>query len=227
MSSVPTTPTPVPERRLDLFAPKFIPRSLQNINSFTAAQTFIQPKPAYIDFDEYAQTFLPAPIIHSCPSTLLLRTVQIPRYTLTIVPIPGPQIPLKHVNMQNYAAHFYNLLIEERRALAEDLKQYNLYEVPVRSTPTATDFDLYRIDVPGLREYIPPVIPSIFVGDALAIRAVYSIQGYFDGYEYIGYISGINRREVPSVFAKLTVGIPRCSPSRSDSDVIERTICTN
>jgi hypothetical protein len=199
-SSAPTTPASLQERKLDLFAPKFIPRSLQNINSFPAIQTFSQPKPAYIDFDEYARTFLPAPLIHSTPSTLLLKTVEAPRYTLIIV--PRPQIPLQHLNMQNYAAHFYNVLIEERRALAEDLKQYNLYEVPVRSTPTATDRDIYRIDVPGLREYLPPVIPSIFVGDALAIRAVYPVQEYFDGYEYLGYISGINRREVPSVIAK-------------------------
>jgi hypothetical protein len=105
--------------------------------------------------------------------------------------------------MQNYAAHFYNTLIEERGALAEDLRQYNLYEVPVHSTPTATHPDLYRIGVTGLREYLPPVIPSIFVGDTLAIRAVYPVEGDFDGYEYLGYISSINRREVPNVHCRV------------------------
>jgi hypothetical protein len=99
------------------------------------------------------------------------------------------------LEIANYAAHFYNELIDERQALAEDLEQYNLYEVPLTPILWPTGLFAYRINVPGLREYLPPIIPSIFVGDTIVIRAVYPAQNYFDGDECVAYICGIDREE--------------------------------
>ena len=94
--------------------------------------------------------------------------------------------------MRNYTQHFRNALIEERRALAEEFKQYNLFETELETTPY-DGLVMYKLNVPGLREYIP----AIFVGDTLIIRAIRAptspLFGPFDGYEYVGYIWAIER----------------------------------
>ena len=113
-------------------------------------------------------------------------------------PILGPQIPPQQMNNRNYAIRLRNLLVEERKSLALDFKQYNLFEIALH--PLA--HDLYRIDVPGLRE---DNTPAIFVGDSLSVRAIrakfakfstYGTVKYFDGTEYIAYISAIDRLNV-------------------------------
>lgn len=107
-------------------------------------------------------------------------------------PILGPQIPSQQTNIRNYAVRFRNLLVEERKSLALDFKQYNLFEIALQPLGN----DIYRIDVPGLRE---DNTPAIFVGDSLSVRAVratYETVRYFDGTEYIAYISAIDRLNV-------------------------------
>ena len=110
----------------------------------------------------------------------------------------GAQIPFQHLGEKNYSSHFRNALIEERRAIAEEWKQYNLYEV--RLEPYGIENrqrDMYKLNVPGLREYIP----NIFVGDSLIIRTIrvsYSGVKLWDNCEYIAYISAIDRMKVHS-----------------------------
>jgi len=175
----------------DLYAQKFVPRWLQQVNSLPALHTFFSPSPAYIDFEEYAQTFLPKPLYTASPSTVFLATIQSARYALDVTPL-GPQVPLHKLDMRNYAQHFRNALIEERSALAEEFRQYNLFETELETTPYG-GMVMYKLKVPGLREYIP----AIFVGDTLIIRAIRApmspLFGPFDGYEYVGYIWAIDR----------------------------------
>jgi hypothetical protein len=180
----------------DLYAQKFVPQWLQQVNSLPAFHTFFAPSPAYIDFEEYAQTFLPKPLYASSPSTVFLATIQSARYALAVTPL-GPQVPIQKLDIRNYAQHFRNALIEERSALAEEFKQYNLFETELETTPYG-GMVMYKLNVPGLREYIP----AIFVGDTLIIRAIRAPTsphvGPFDGYEYVGYIWAIDRFGVSS-----------------------------
>lgn len=195
-ASTPATAPSVSEWKPDLFARKFVPARLQSINSLPALHTILSPSPDYTDFEEYAQTFLPKPLYTTCASSQFLATIRDPRYALDINPL-GPHIPLSELSIQNYAIRFKNLLIEERQALAEEFKQYNLYEVPLENMPYQKD--VYKINVPGLREYIP----AIFVGDSLILRSVRlspgMLVGHFDGTEYIAYIWAIDRLKVSSL----------------------------
>jgi hypothetical protein len=195
-SSTPATSTTSPSQRegkLDLYAQKFVPAWLQNINSLPALRTILSPPPFYINFEEYAQTFLPKPVYLGAPSSQFLDTVRHERYALDVNPL-GPLVPLQRLEMRNYAAHFRNALIEERRAMAEEFKQYNLFEVQLESTPWQKDG--YKLSVPGIREYIP----AVFVGDSLIIRAIRGPAlppfGHFDGTEFVAYIWAIDRLKV-------------------------------
>ena len=194
--SLPLTPSTSTstEWKPDLFAQKFVPVALHNINS---AQVFFPvycPSPAYINFEEYAQSFLPKPLYHACASSRILSSIRDPRYAMD-TPILGPQIPPQQMNNRNYAVRFRNLLVEERKSLALDFKQYNLFEIPLHPL----GHNVYRIDVPGLRE---DNTPARFVGDSLSVRAIrakfstYGTIKYFDGTEYIAYISAIDRLNV-------------------------------
>lgn len=193
-TSTPATSTSVQERKFDLYAQKFVPAWLQNINSLPA-QTIFSPSPIYVNFEEYAHTFLPKLHFAGSPSTQFLLSIQSPRYALDVPPL-GPQIPLARLDMRNYSSHFRNGLIEERRALAEDFKQYNLFATQLE--PDSWQKDAFKLSVPGLREYIP----AVFVGDTLIIRAIrqpaMAIYGPFDGIEYVAYIWAIDRLKVRS-----------------------------
>jgi hypothetical protein len=198
-ASYPTTSAlTLKEPKLDLYAQKFIPSWLQQINNLPTVQTLFSPMPTYVDFEEYAHSFLPKPLFDSCPSKQFLTSIQNPWYALDAIPF-GPQIPVQRLDTQNYAAHFRNVLIEERRALAEEFKQYNLFEVPLEIVPSTGH--VYRLTVPGLREYIP----AVFVGDTLIIRAIRATAPSslvnFDGIQYIAYIWAIDRLRVrfPSI----------------------------
>ena len=199
-SSTPATSISPQEARFDLYAQKFVPAWLQNINSLPALHTIFSPAPAYTNFEEYAQTFLPKPLFAVSPSTQFLATIQSARYALDVTPL-GPQIPLARLDIRNYATHFRNALIEERRALAEEFKQYNLFETPLELV--AWQKDVYTLNVPGLREYIP----AIFVGDTVIIRAIrvptLQPSGPFDGIEYIAYIWAIDRMKVSTLLCFL------------------------
>lgn len=193
-SSTPATATSVQESKFDLYAQKFVPAWLQNINSVVALHTIFSPLPAYVNFEEYAQTFLPKPLFYGSSSTQFLASIQSARYALDVSPL-GPQIPLARLDTRNYASHFRNGLIEERRALADEFKQYNLYAAQLENV-TSWQKDVYKLSVPGLREYIP----AVFVGDQLIIRAIrqptVATCGPFDGIEYVAYIWAIDRLKV-------------------------------
>ena len=102
--------------------------------------------------------------------------------------------------MWNYAVHFRNGLIVERRALAEEFKQYNLYDVVLEGVQGQPG--IYKLNVPGLREYIP----GVYVGDEVVLRAIRVVPvhappppgfgGWFDGREHIVYIWYIDRLKV-------------------------------
>ena len=181
------------EPKLDLYAQKFIPSWLQQINTLPAPQVLFSPSPTYVDFEEYTQCFLPKPLFNSCPSSQFLASVRDLWYALDATPY-GPQIPVQRLDSRNYATHFRNVLIEERRALADEFKQYNLFQVPLESMPLQRD--AYQVKVPGLREYIP----AVFVGDTLIIRAIRAAAPssllHFDGIEHIAYIWAIDRLKV-------------------------------
>lgn len=200
----------------DLYAQKFIPRWIQHINSLPA-RSCLSPAPPYVNFEDYAQTFLPQPLFLNAPSTSFLRRIQSTKFALDVQ--PGPQIPLQNLDMQNYYLHFSNLVIKERQELAEDLKQYNLYQTALEPMP-AYGNDAFRLHVPGLQEYVPPVIPSIFVGDAVIIRAVYGgpMSGSFDGNEYVAYIHALDRREVSNLVSSVNIGICHTTNTKSTSE---------
>ena len=213
-ASTPATSISLQEPKFDLYAQKFVPAWLHNINSLPALRTIFSPSPPYVNFEEYAQSFLPNPLFRSCPSSQFLASIQSPRYSLDINPL-GPQIPLQKLDSRNYATHFRNALIEERRALAEEFRQHNLFEVQLE----IMEKDVYKLSVPGLREYIP----AVFIGDALIIRAIrnpiLSHSGLFDGNEYVAYIWAIDRLKITfSASWWLTLGIPDPSSTRSRSD---------
>ena len=203
-SSTPATNISTQEAKFDLYAKTFVPAYLQNINSLPALHTIFSPAPAYTNFEEYAETFLPKPLFGASPSTQFLASIQSVRYALDVSPL-GPQIPLARLDIRNYAAHFRNALIEERRALAEEFKQYNLFQTPMELVRWQKD--VFSLNVPGLREYIP----AIFVGDTVIIRAIrmptLQLSGPFDGIEYIAYIWAIDRLKVSALLYFLILGI--------------------
>jgi hypothetical protein len=188
-----TSVSTVKEPKFDLYAQKFIPTWLQQINTLPAVRVIFSPRPTYVDFEDYAQSFLPKRLFASCPSTQFLASIQHPWYALDAC-LVGPQIPIQRLDTRNYATHFRNVLIEERRALAEEFKQYNLFEATLEPAPWQRD--VYKVTVPGLREYIP----AVFVGDTLIIRAIraptLSSMVHFDGIEYVAYIWAIDRLKV-------------------------------
>lgn len=184
--------SPAAEWKPDLFSKKFIPGWLLWVND-QPASIVPSPPPLYVNFEEYAQTFLSKPLYGSCASTQFVLSVKEPRYALDVEPV-GPQIPMSKLTNHNYSAHFRNMLIEERRALAEEFKQYNLYETHLEPMPWKEG--MYRIMVPGLRDHLPPVL----IGDSVRIRAIraagYPLTRQFDGYEHGAFIWAIDRRAV-------------------------------
>ena len=180
----------------NLYAQKFIPAWLQNINTVPAIHSLLSPSPPFVNFEDYAKTFLPEPLFQTCPSTLFVKKIQEPKFALDVSPT-GPQIPLNELDIRNYYLHFANALIEERRALAQDLKQYHIYQTSLTPEPRHGPY-AFKFYVPGLQEYVPPVIPSIFLGDAVIVRGIHvgMHNGYFDGNEYVAYIHSLNRKEV-------------------------------
>ena len=207
-SSTPATSISTQEPKFDLYAQKFVPTWLQNINALPALHTIFSPPPAYTNFEEYAQTFLPKPLFSVSPSSQFLASIQSPRYALDVSPL-GPQIPLARLELRNYSVHFRNALIEERRALAEEFKQYNLFETQLELVRWQKD--MYTLNVPGLREYVP----AVFVGDSVIIRAIrlptLQLSGPFDGIEYIGYIWAIDRLKVNALLYCLILGVSNSS----------------
>ena len=199
-SSTPATSNFTPtEPKLNLYSKKFIPLRQREVNSVGAYHTFLSPSPPYVDFEEYAQTFLPRALLSAAPSTQLLIIIRSPRYALDVQPW-GPQIPLGRLDIRSYVAHFMNGLIEERRALAEEFKQYDLFATHLEPGITWQKDD-YKLSVPGLREYIP----AVYVGDTVLIRAIRrpTIPGCrpFDGIEYAAYIWAIDRLKVSRRFS--------------------------
>lgn len=189
-STPPTGASSLQDHKLDLYAVKFVPSWLQRINSLPASQRLYSPLPAYTDFEEYSQSFLPKHHYKTCSSTQFLGQIKHQRYALDTVP-DGPQVPLEQLDIRNYATHFRSALIEERRATAEGFKQYNQYQVQLEPFPP--QHDRYTLSVPGLRENIP----EIFIGDFISIRAIRgSASSLFDGIEYVAYIWAIDRKNV-------------------------------
>jgi len=197
LTSTPSTSASATEWKLDLFAKKYIPKDQRDINNAPVLCTVHCPPPAYVDFEEYAQSFLSKPLYHACASSQFLVSIRDARYAMD-TPTLGPQIPLHLLTIQNYALRFRNLLIEERKSLILDFKQYDMFEVKLRPLKQQ---DMYRINVPGLRE---DNTPAIFVGHSLSVRAIRIYTPpyygtpvkYFDGTEYIAYISAIDRMKV-------------------------------
>lgn len=111
------------------------------------------------------------------------------------------------------------MLIEERRALAEEFKEYNLYETHLEPMPWKEG--MYRIMVPGLRDHLPPV----FIGDSVRIRAIraagYPLTRQFDGYEHGAFIWAIDRRAVCACQDVSDVGIPGCLHPKFNYDEYE------
>lgn len=211
----PRLPLPLlPQAHLtfNLFADSFTPKWLQDINSVRPVQVLYSPTPPYTNFEDYARTFLPDPLFRTAPSTQFLASIQSPRYALD-APILGPQIPLPSLTMRNYAVHFRNGLLVERTALAEEFKQYNLYDVQLEGVPSPPQ-GIYKLHVPGLREYIP----AVYVGDAIVLRSIRvfpvrgpQAEGWFDGREHIVYIWYIDRLKVKdfSVFVFVLMAFRR------------------
>ena len=206
VSATPATSTDctvVQERKLGIYAQKFVPSWLKDINSAPALRVW-SVAPAYVDFEEYAQTFLPKQLFEQCSSTMFLAPIRLndPLYALDALPL-GPQIPIRKLDLRNYTTHFRNTLIEERLALAQEFKQYNLYEAKLEfkqynmyeAKPefNRPKYHEYEITVPGLREYLPPV----YVGDCVLVRPIRRlVPGYFDGVEYVACIWAIDRSNV-------------------------------
>ena len=109
-------------------------------------------------------------------------------------------MPLRELGLWNYAVHFRNGLIVEREALAEEFKQYDLYDVVLEGVQGQPG--IYKLNVPGLREYIP----GVYVGDKIIVRAIRVLSlhaplppgfgGWFDGREHVVYIWYIDRFKV-------------------------------
>ena len=100
-SSTPAKSVTPQDAKFDLYARKFIPASLQNINSLPALHTIFSPPPAYTNFEGYAQTFLPKALFCASPSTQFLASIQSARYALDVNPL-GPQIPLARLEIRIY-----------------------------------------------------------------------------------------------------------------------------
>jgi hypothetical protein len=192
------TSSPTPSLGLNRHATRFVPRQLQNVNTLEPLEVVHCPGPHYLDFEEYAHSFLPKGLFEKVPSTQFVRSISSERYWIGVEP-DGAQIPLERLSVENYVDHFRNGLIEERRQLKEEFKLYDLYEVKILPYKK----DSYALTVPGLRDYVPGVL----VGDAIKIRCVrpqpsFNIYGMvgtvdqFDKIEYVAYISGIDRLKV-------------------------------
>src|SRR5947207_1530785 len=80
-SSPPPQADPVDPPKLDVYATKFVPGWLHQINSVPASRIF-SPQPAYVNFEEYAQTFLPKPLYDASPSREFLSCIQNEWYAL-------------------------------------------------------------------------------------------------------------------------------------------------
>ena len=202
----PGLPPPEPQNLpFNLFATKFIPKWLKDINAAPPCARIVCAPPPDTNFELYARTFLPDPLFATAPSTHLLASIQIPRYALD-APILGPQVPLQTLAPRTYSLHFRNGLIAERWALGEEFRQYNLYDVQLEGIPQQPG--MYRLHVPGVREFIHPYIPGLYVGDAIIIRTrrvipiagppgqILGLHDGFDGREYIVYIWHIDRLKV-------------------------------
>jgi hypothetical protein len=186
---------------LRLHAPRFVPQRQRDINLYSAKQVHYCPYPDYVDFKEYALSFLPKTVFENAPSTQLLQAIESDRHKIGVVP-DGPQIPLSSLSPELYGCHFRNGLIEEKRELQAEFKQYNLYDVRFLEDPKRKDW--YIVTVPGLREYVP----GVFAGDVIIIRGVrypgrnlfHNYVGpQFDGNEYVAYIWSIDRQKVSFV----------------------------
>jgi hypothetical protein len=180
-------------RKLDIHARTFIPQQLKTHNELPAQTILYGSFPADTNFDAYIKTFLPRPLIHKSPSKETIRAMHLPKFQ----PHVSSGIPVA-LSETDYYQHFRHVLMEESKALTENLKDYTLYNVQINFVTLPKGVGAFKIPVPSLQDFVPPTIPAILIGDAVRIRIVLPApyQYHFDGKEYIAYIHIIDRIEV-------------------------------
>lgn len=146
------TPKDVSLWRPDVYAHKFIPRSLLAINSSPARSISLAPNIG-IDFNYYISTFA---------GSDFLRAVSEPPNHMYRASVPVESLSV--LGFHNYGHYFGSCLTLDLEAQVLETRIFDLYGVTVE--PFDSVKQLYSLRVPGLREGTPPVS----LGDALMLR---------------------------------------------------------
>ncbi|KAK9434253.1 P-loop containing nucleoside triphosphate hydrolase protein [Lipomyces doorenjongii] len=163
----------------DIYANRFIPAWLKNVNTFAALRTE-STKPPDFCLKDYVDGF--------ASLKLVSREVIPPfHYEPKAVITRRPDL-----SVSTYNSILSQLIDIEIKAQKEELKTYDMYSVCLEES----DYEkaLFKLKCPGIREFTP----SVSIGDLLLFRqlrpqySAYENQA-FTGYEYSGYIWHVDR----------------------------------
>ncbi|KAK9385593.1 P-loop containing nucleoside triphosphate hydrolase protein [Lipomyces mesembrius] len=163
----------------DIYANRFIPAWLKNVNTFAALRTE-STKPPDFCLKDYVDGF--------ASLKLVSREVIPPfHYEPPAVITRG-----RDLSVSTYNSKLSQLIDIEIKAQKEELKTYDMYGVCLEES----DYEkaLFKLKCPGIREFTP----SVSIGDLLLFRQLrpqYSAyeNHAFTGYEYSGYIWHVDR----------------------------------
>ncbi|KAK9332581.1 P-loop containing nucleoside triphosphate hydrolase protein [Lipomyces starkeyi] len=163
----------------DIYASRFIPAWLKNVNTFAALRTE-STKPPDFCLKDYVDGF--------ASLKLVSREVIPPfRYEPPAVISRRPDL-----SASTYNSKLSQLIDIEIKAQKKELKTYDMFGVCLEES----DYEkaLFKLKCPGIREFTP----SVSIGDLLLFRQLrpqYSAyeNHAFTGYEYSGYIWHVDR----------------------------------
>lgn len=190
--AMPASPAVAAPWSPDVYSRAFVPAYLHAVNAQPAI-ICVSLSPPHINFHAFIAAFSGA---------ALLRPLPPPRWPLP----PSPPLPLPlarpasparapTLTPDSYAVHFFALLAREFDTQRQELRRYDLYNVPLAVQDPAQM--LVRVQVPGLRENMPPVQ----LGDLVHLRKIlppYAYPGYpggFTGYQYDTFVYGLDKTE--------------------------------
>ncbi|KAK9468616.1 P-loop containing nucleoside triphosphate hydrolase protein [Lipomyces arxii] len=156
----------------DIYASRFVPAHLKNINNANAVEIGSQ-RPPNIDLTDYVDTFAPRK---------LLARYQTPPFTYQ----PEPELLRREFGVETYKAKFDNLISIEIDAKQKEMADYNMYGVTLELGDAGRS--IYKLKCPGIREFTP----SVSIGDVVFFRQL-GPQYSFNGFQHNGHIWYIDR----------------------------------
>lgn len=145
--------------KLDIYAPSYVPRWLTAVNESIAVPRYCQLLET-IKYADYVSSFAGRQFLQPLPS------VNLPTIQHGNVPVRY-SASLESLSTETYGPYFWEALETEVSAEATDLWNCNLFVATLEAQDPSGP--LYRLKVPGLREFSP----RVDIGDVVRVRPLF------------------------------------------------------